>query len=414
MNTRETDAPTAAPGRPDGGYGWVVVAAGALITCVAAGAMFSLAVYLQPISTDTGWSRAGISAAMTLDFLVMGAAAFGWGALSDRYGTRPVILAASLLLGLGLLLASRATSLLAFQLGYGVLVGVAGGAFFAPLMAVTTLWFERHRALAVSLVSAGMGVAPMTVSPLASWLILEHGWRTAMTTTGIAALLLLIPAALFVRQPPAGMAGQARPEAEEPGLSVRQALRSAPFAALALTFFLCCAAHSGPIFHVVSFATFCGIAPMAAVTIYSVEGLAGLGGRLLLGTLADRLGTKRVLIAGLLLQALVIGVYSQAHAIGEFYGLSILLGAAYGGVMPLYAALARDYFGPRIMGSVLGAAVMASSLGMAFGPLAGGWIFDHFNGYAWLYLGSAAVGMGAVAMAFAFPPSPTRAPPHPA
>ena len=409
METHDTDG----AGRTDGGYGWIIVAAGALITCVAAGAMFSLAVYLQPISADTGWSRAGISAAMTLDFLVMGLAAFGWGALSDRYGARPVVLSASLLLGLGLLLASRATSLLAFQLGYGVLVGVAGGAFFAPLMALTTTWFDRHRALAVSLVSAGMGVAPMTVSPLASWLILEYGWRTAMTTIGIAALLLLIPAALLIRQPPsAGLARQAQPETTAPNLSVRQALRSAPFVVLALTFFLCCAAHSGPIFHVVSFATFCGIAPMAAVTIYSVEGLAGLGGRLLLGALADRLGTKRVLIAGLLLQAVVIGVYSQARLIGEFYGLSILLGAAYGGVMPLYAVLARDWFGPRIMGSIFGAAVMASSLGMAFGPLAGGWIFDHFNGYAWLYLGSAAVGVGAVAMAFAFPPSPARAAPQ--
>lgn len=115
-----------------------------------------------------------------------------------------------------------------------------------------------------------------------------------------------------------------------------------------------------------------------------------------------------MLIAGLLLQAVVIGVYSQARLIGEFYGLSILLGAAYGGVMPLYAVLARDWFGPRIMGSIFGAAVMASSLGMAFGPLAGGWIFDHFNGYAWLYLGSAAVGIGAVAVAFAFPRSPAR------
>ncbi|MPS27347.1 MFS transporter [Pigmentiphaga sp.] len=405
METHDTDG----AGRTDGGYGWIIVAAGALITCVAAGAMFSLAVYLQPISADTGWSRAGISAAMTLDFLVMGIAAFGWGALSDRYGTRPVVLAASVLLGLGLLLASRATSLTAFQLGYGVLVGVAGGAFFAPLMALATTWFERHRALAVSLVSAGMGVAPMTVSPLAGWLILEYGWRTAMATTGIAALLLLIPAGLLIRQPPAAwLAGQAHAEAAGPAPSVRQALRSAPFIALALTFFLCCAAHSGPIFHVVSFATFCGIAPMAAVTIYSVEGLAGLGGRLLLGALADRLGTRRVLIAGLLLQAVVIGVYSQARLIGEFYGLSILLGAAYGGVMPLYAVLARDWFGPRIMGSIFGAAVMASSLGMAFGPLAGGWIFDHFNGYAWLYLGSAAVGIGAVAVAFAFPRSPAR------
>src|SRR6201987_1964595 len=116
-------------------YRWVIVAVGALMTCVGIGAMFSLAVYLQPMSVDTGWSRTGISSAMTLDFLVMGAAGFGWGALSDRFGPRIVVLTGAVLLGLALVLASRATSLLAFQLTYGVLVGLAAGAFFAPMIA---------------------------------------------------------------------------------------------------------------------------------------------------------------------------------------------------------------------------------------------------------------------------------------
>src|ERR1700736_310354 len=121
-------------------YGWVIVGAGALISCVAIGAMFSLAVFLQPMATDTGWSRSGISIAMTLDFLAMGAAGFGWGAASDRFGARPVVVIGAVLLGLGLVLASRATSLLQFQLAYGVLVGVAGGAFFAPMIATVTNW----------------------------------------------------------------------------------------------------------------------------------------------------------------------------------------------------------------------------------------------------------------------------------
>ena len=108
-------------------YGWVIVGAGALMGCVAIGALFSLAVFLQPMSEATGWSRTGISTAMTLDFLAMGVAAFGWGALSDRFGPRIVVLSGSLLLGLGLALASRATSLLEFQLIYGIVVGVAAG-----------------------------------------------------------------------------------------------------------------------------------------------------------------------------------------------------------------------------------------------------------------------------------------------
>src|SRR5882757_4562019 len=155
-------------------YRWVIVAVGALMTCVAIGSMFSLAVYLQPMSAETGWSRTGISSAMTLDFLIMGMAGFAWGAASDRFGPRLVVLAGAVLLGLGLLLASRATSLLQFQLTYGVVVGVAAGAFFAPMIAAATDWFTDNRGLAVSLVSAGMGVAPMTISPFAQWLITTH------------------------------------------------------------------------------------------------------------------------------------------------------------------------------------------------------------------------------------------------
>ena len=91
-------------------------AAGALMTCVGFGSMLSLAVFLQPISDAMGWSRAGVSAAATLDFLFMGFAAFFWGALSDRFGTRIVVLAGSILLGLGLVAASQAQSLWQFQL----------------------------------------------------------------------------------------------------------------------------------------------------------------------------------------------------------------------------------------------------------------------------------------------------------
>ena len=114
---------------------------------------------------------------------------------------------------------------------------------------------------------------------------------------------------------------------------------------LAATFFACCLAHSGPIFHVVSYAMVCGLPAMAAVSVYSLQGLAGLGGRLLLGVLADRHGAKLVLIGGLLLQALAIGAFLPARSLGEFYAVAAVFGLAYGGVMPLYAVLARDYFG---------------------------------------------------------------------
>ena len=395
-------------------YRWVIVAAGALMSCVAVGAMFSLAIFLEPIATDTGWSRAGISSAMTLNFIVMGLGGFAWGAISDRYGARIVVLIGAALLGLALVLASQVTGLLAFQATYGVLVGLAASAFFAPMIAATTAWFEENRGLAVSLVSAGMGVAPMTISPFARLLITAYDWRTAMLVIGVMAWVLLLPAALLVRRPPAPAAEDAAPASAGSGngLSVVEALRSTQFLVLALTFFACCAAHSGPIFHMVSYAMVCGVAPMAAVSIYSVEGLAGLGGRLLLGVLADRAGVKPVLIAGLAVQAAAIAGYLFVSRLGEFYALATIFGAAYGGVMPLYAVLAREYFGQRILGAVFGAATMVSSIGMAFGPLAGGWVYDRFGDYAWLFIGSAIVGLGAFAIALAFPPLPRAGSPR--
>ncbi len=395
-------------------YGWVVVGAGSLMGCVAIGAMFSLAVFLQPMSDATGWSRTGVSSAMTLDFLTMGVAAFAWGALTDRFGPRIVVLSGALLLGLGLALASRATSLVEFQIVYGVLVGVAAGAIFAPMIATVTGWFDKRRSLAVSLVSAGMGVAPMTISPFARWLISAYDWRTAQLAIGVLAWVLLIPAAMLVRRPPVVTTTGAMPGASAPGdsaMTVSQALRSPQFIVLALTFFCCCATHSGPIFHTVSYAIACGLAPMAAVTIYSAEGLAGLAGRVVFGLAGDRFGAKRVVVAGLTIQALAAGSYFFARQLGDFYAVAVVFGLAYGGVMPLYAVIAREYFPMRIMGTVFGAAAMISSLGMALGPAVGGWIYDTYGSYGWLYIGSFGIGLGAAAIALTFPPLPSRSQP---
>src|SRR3989442_1247532 len=262
-----------------------MVALGAFMTCIAIGAMFSLAVFLRPITESTGWSTTAVSTAMTLNFLAMGAAGFGWGALSDRIGPRPVVLAGAVLLGLGLFLAGHAQTALQFQLTFGLLLGIAVGSFFSPMIAAVMGWISEHRGLAVPLVWLGRGVAPITMSPFAAGPITQMDWRGARA------------AFMFVFAP----------------------------------------------------------------------------------------------------------------GLGEFYAVAGTFGFAYGGVMPLYAVRAREYFGQRILGAVFGAAAMVSSLGMALGPAIGGWIFDTFGRYTWMYVGSAAIGLGAVAMALAFPPFPRAA-----
>ena len=151
----------------------------------------------------------------------------------------------------------------------------------------------------------------------------------------------------------------------------------------------------------------CGIAPLTAVTVYSLAGFSGLGGRLALGVMADRIGAKPVLVGGLLVQALCVATYLAVGQLGEFYALSVVFGLAYGGVMPLYAVLVREFFGAKIMGTVFGAVSAFASLGMALGPWAGGWVFDTFHGYGWLYIGSFGIGLAAVAVALSFP-SPRR------
>jgi MFS family permease len=385
-------------------YRWVIVAVGALLSCVAIGTMFSLAVFLEPMSRDTGWSRTGISSALTINFLAMGVAGFGWGTISDRFGPRAALLPGSLLLGVGVVLSSQARSVLAFELIYGVLVGVGAGAIMPPMMATVTGWFDKQRALAVSLVSCGIGVAPMTISPLARWLTTTYDWRTAQWIIGILAWCLMIPAAMLARRAPAASrAGHATRADSE--IKIADALRTPQFLTIALAYFCCCAMHSGPIFHTVSYAIACGIPAMAAVSIYGVEGFAGLVGRLLFGVAGDRYGAKNALVTGLLIQAAAALSYFFTRELGEFYVVAAIFGMAYGGVMPLYAVLLRENFPIQIMGRVMGAAAMISNLGMALGPLAGGWIFDRIGSYGWLYIGSFGIGLGAVAIAAAYRPA---------
>jgi MFS family permease len=398
-------------------YRWVIVAAGGLLGCIAIGAMFSLPVFLLPISKDTGWSVTGVSTAMTIGFLAMAPASMAWGALSDRIGPRLVVLIGSVLLAASLALAGRATSLLEFQLVFGLLVGGSTAAILAPMMACVTGWFDTHRSLAVSLVSAGMGMAPMTMSPLAAWLVSIYDWRTSMLIIAAIAAAIMIPVSFLVRSPPladhenAGAAGEQGPQSD---MTMGQALKSPQFIVLMLTNFFCCATHSGPIFHTVSYAISCGIPMIAAVSIYSVEGLAGMGGRVAFGLLGDRYGAKRILVIGLLIQAFGALAYVFVRELSSFYAVAALFGFIYAGVMPLYAVLARENFPQRMMGTVIGGTAMAGSLGMATGPVAGGLIYDTFASYSWLYIGAWGIGIGAFLIAMTFRPfaktQPTLAP----
>jgi MFS family permease len=398
-------------------YGWIVVAASSLIVCIGMGALFSLGVFLKPMADDMGWSRGAISSVALLNWIAMGLGSFVWGALSDRIGTRGVAVAGGLLLGLGLVLSSQVRALWQLYLTFGFLVGFAVGAFYAPLTSTATKWFTARRGLAVALVSSGIGVGILVIAPLARALTSLWDWRVALLVIGDLAWLLIVPVALLIREQPAEVGAAAMGGAARTGreYTTPEVLATPQFWAIALTHFACCAAHSGPIFHMVTHATDQGIGAMTAATALGISGMASIVGRLGGGLLADRVGIKPTLLAGLALQAAMIVLYLVVRDVGLFFGLSIVFGVAYGGVMPLYALVTREYFGERVMGAAYGGVFLVSTLGMGIGSYAGGWLYDRLGAYTWLYGGSFVVGALAITLALTFrPPRPVAAPLTPA
>jgi MFS family permease len=383
-------------------YGWVVVGAAAIVIGVGIGALFSLGVFLVPIERAMGWSRGAISSVALLNWISMGVGSFCWGALSDRIGGRGVALAGGCLLGLGLVLSSQAQALWQLVVTFGVLVGFSVGAFYAPLTSTATKWFSARRGLAVALVSSGIGLGILLVPPLARALTSAWDWRVAMLVLGDLAWLVIIPTALLIREEPGATVAPAGAPAAAPACSTAQVFRAPQFWAIALTHFACCAAHSGPIFHMVTHAIDQGVPAMAAATALGVSGLSSVAGRIGGGVIADRVGVKPTLLGGLALQAALVAAYLVARETSTFYALAVVFGVAYGGVMPLYALVTREYFGEQVMGTAYGAVFLVSALGMGLGSVAGGLIYDRLGAYAWLYIGSALIAAMAVLLALTF------------
>jgi MFS family permease len=405
------------------GQRWALLAAAMVIVGVAMGALFSLGVFLAPIQTATGWSRADISAVALLAWVTLGIGSFFWGALSDRTGPRIVIVVGGLCLGLGLVLASRVGALWQFTLAYGVLVGLAVGAFYAPLTSMMSKTFTTNRGLAIGLVSAGAGLGNFAVAPLVRWLITQYDWRTAMLLLGDLAWLTTIPLALAFGETPAGRRRSLRSLASDGGapaprdpaadtastaavaeasgrdLALADIARHPQFWLIALTHFACCTAHSGPIFHMVANATDHGVGMMTAAVVFGLAGLASIVGRIATGLIADRLGSRRTLIAVLALQAPAILLYVVVRETAGFYVLGLVFGVSYGGVMPLYALLTREYFGQRAMGGAYGAIYMLQAIGMGLGAFGGGWLYDRLGGYGWAFAAAATIGALAVLLA---------------
>lgn len=396
-------------------YGWVVVLVSFCILAVSTGTILSFGVFLKPLLAEFGWTRGQTSLAYSLNWIVFGLFSPIFGALSDRFNTRAVVLAGGIIYGAGMLLTTQTRALGQLYVFFGVMTGMGMSAFFAPLTAMVMKWAGRRSGLAVGLISSGTGMGTFVLPPVARYLISHSGWEGAFAVLGIVSLAVILPASLLLRD---NEPGKDRPksglDSHPHGMRARKGrpwdiLRGGPFWHLFFINFLCCASHSVPLLHVVSYATDMGVPQMVAASILSLAGATSIVGRIGMGAIADRMGVRRMLVAALSMQGGMIFWLLGAQATWTFYTFAVFFGIAYGGVMPLYAVLAREYYHEEVVGSIYGGILLGATLGMALGGFLGGAIFDATGSYSSAYILSLGVGALAVAMA-ALLRSPTKSP----
>ncbi len=375
-------------------YGWIVVGASIICAAITMGLMFSLGVFMEPLELTFGWGRGDIARASLFGWIAFGLGSFGFGALSDRLGTRYVVAIGGVMFGCGMLALSRMQSLWQLYLIYGLLIGGGNGAFLVPLTANVTRWFNLRRAIVVALTNGGIGLGSTLIAPATRYLVTLYGWRMACVVFAVLAWVVILPVSRLILnrpedvglQPYGGDAETASNAPPDVNFAFRQILRSPAFWVISVVHFLCCAAHSGPIFHMVSRVIDAGVPKLAAATVFSWASLASIAGRVGTGVLAERWGSKTVLVAWLFMQALAVILYLFPEGYGSFTTLAIYFGITYGGVMPLYAVVAREMFGARAMGASYGGIFFISCIGMGLGAWIGGQVFDHSGTYQMMYM----------------------------
>ena len=186
-------------------YGWIVLGAAFLIIMIGIGTMFSSGVFLIPLQEEFGWTRSEISLASFLNWITFGLFSFLCGTLSDRIGTRRVVIFGGAILGLSLILSGCTRQIWHLYLTFGLLGGIGVGAFYVPLSATATRWFSSNRGLALAIVSGGNGTGILAIAPFARYLISTYDWATAFMVMGVLAWVVILPAAMLVRNSPAEM-----------------------------------------------------------------------------------------------------------------------------------------------------------------------------------------------------------------
>ncbi len=377
-------------------YGWWMLAASVVAVALAAGLSFwSFGLYVDPLESQFGWSRAEVSGGFSVGFLASAIAAplIGW--WIDRYGPRRIILIGAVLTAASYLLLAATSELWQWFVYQSINAVFRQMMFFIPFQALISRWFDRRRGLAVGLLGTGFSLGGFVVVPIMQAVIDAVRWEGSFIVAGIAIVAIFTPLSLLLlRDDPSEIGsevdGDARP-ADSPatprpltGVSVREALRTPLFwvisGALTAFFFgmISWMLHGIPYYESVGYST------ERAALLFSIAAGGGVVARLTFGYLADRI--PRMEVAAMVVSAFLAGAFATLLITdGSVIGVAIFLvfwiiGSS-GGPMIEPLLLTRS-FGLVSFGALLGIIQVISALHLA-SPIISGAIFDATGEYDW-------------------------------
>lgn len=360
----------------DSRRGWVVAFTVATTAALGFGINYSFGAFFDEMAAEFDAGRSATAAVFAITTFLF----FGVGILSgrwcDRYGPRRLLAAAALIMGAGLFATSQVTSLWMGYLTYGVGVGFGAGLYITPGFAVVAGWFDRQRALALGVASAGSGLGTLVVVPVASQLIESFGWRTTYVILGAVATTVLLVASFLVERPPVPV------EVPSSGTPMRMTASPAFRLLFASNLLMSLALFTAFAF-VVPFATDDGISSGSASLLLSIVGGASFAGRVGLSSLVRRLGPLRLYQACLAVQPVAYLVWLVSDGrYGVLALFAVLLGVSYGGYVALGPTVAAHLFGVAGLGGLLGGLFFGSAIGGLIGPPLAGLLADRTDGQA--------------------------------
>jgi MFS family permease len=356
--------------------------------------MYVVAVVLPSVQAEFGVDRANASLPYTLMMICLGVGGLWTGKLADRFGISLVLWVGSLAVAAGFVMAGLASNIWIFTLAHGILLGLLGSSStFAPLMADTSLWWDKRRGIAVAICACGNYVAGAVWPPIAQLGIETIGWRETYIFMGIFCGVCMAMLSLLMRQRPPLVVANTRGK-ETPAL-----ICSKPFGLelgqaqllLCVAGVACCVAMSMPQVHIVAYCTDLGYGAAKGAQMLSFMLTCGIVSRLVSGWICDRIGGIRTLLLGSSLQGVALFLFLPFDGMVPLYVISGMFGLFQGGIVPSYAIIVREYFPPQEAGARVGSVIMATLVGMALGGWLSGKIFDltgsyqaaFINGIAW-------------------------------